>query len=318
MKTFFIVFAVLILAFILVSLAAGIGMFCYAIKRPKKGPDPMTMDNYSEHMKPFMDFLKTEKEWLFTTGYDKVEITSHDGLKLKGILVYAPQPSKKTVIAIHGYKNCGINEYGSYIRNYHEMGFNVLVPDDRAHGVSEGKFIGFAWLDRRDCIGWINYIVDKFGEDSSILLHGISMGSATVMNASGEKDFPKQVKAVVSDCGYSCAWNQFKHVLKRNFHLHAFPILYIANAINKIVCGYDFKESSSVNQLKNSKVPFLFIHGGDDDFVPTEMVHEVYEACASEMKEVHVFDGAAHAESYYVCHDEYLKVLKTFIEKIEF
>ena len=136
---------VLIVLFVLVCIGAGIGMFCFALKRPKKGPNPMTMDDYSEHMQPFMEFLIAEKKWLFDRGYDKVEITSHDGLKLKGILVYAPEESKKTVIAIHGYKNCGINEYSSYIRMYHEMGFNVLIPDDRGHGESDGKFITFAW-----------------------------------------------------------------------------------------------------------------------------------------------------------------------------
>jgi len=318
MEIFFKVLIVLIVLFVLICIGAGIGMFCFALKRPKKGPNPMTMDDYSEHMNPFMDFLVAEKKWLFDKGYEKVEITSHDGLKLKGILVYAPEESKKTVIAIHGYKNCGINEYSSYIRMYHEMGFNVLVPDDRAHGESEGKFITFAWWDRRDCIGWINFALDKFGKDSTILLHGISMGSATVMNASGEKDLPEQVKGIVSDCGYSSAWKQFRHVLKRNFHLHSFPTLYLANIINKIICRYDFRENAPMNQVKNAKVPFLFIHGADDDFVPTEMVNEVFGACGSKMKELHIFPGAAHAESYYVCHDEYVKTLKAFLNKIEF
>lgn len=318
MKIFLVVLSVLIALLLIASIGAGIGMFCFALKRPKKGPNPMTMDDYSEHMHPFMDFLVAEKKWLFDKGYEKIEITSGDGLKLKGILVYAPEKSKKTVIPIHGYKNCGINEYSSYIRMYHEMGFNVLVPDDRAHGESEGRFITFAWWDRRDCISWINYALDKFGKDSTVLLHGISMGSATVMNASGENDLPEQVKAIVSDCGYSSAWKQFAHVLKRNFHLPSFPIINIANVVNMILCKYNFRENMPVNQVKKAKVPFLFIHGGDDDFVPTEMVNEVYEACGSETKELHIFPGAAHAESYYVCHEEYVKVLKEFVNKIEF
>lgn len=318
MKPIFIVLIVIAAVLVVFSLATGIGMFCYAIKRPKKAPNPMTMDDYSEHLKPFLDFIKKEKDWLFATGYEKVEITSFDGLKLKGILVYAPNPSKKTVIAVHGYKNCGINEYSSYIRNYYDMGYNVLVPDDRSHGVSEGKFIGFAWLDRRDCVDWAKFIVNKFGEDSSILLHGISMGAATVMNASGEADLPQQVKAVVSDCGYSCAWDQFAHVLKSKFHLHEFPTLYIANAINKIFCGYDFRESSSIEQVKKAKVPFLFFHGDADNFVPTRMVYDVYKASSSPKSEIYVMPGAAHAESYYVCREQYLKALKAFIARIEF
>lgn len=313
------IFVMLLILVLIVSFAAGVGMFCFALKRPKKRPDPMTLEHCSTgHMKPFYNFFKAEKEWFFNKGYEKIEITSFDGLKLKGILVYAPEPSKKTVVAIHGYKNCGINEYCTYIRLYHEMGFNVLVPDDRAHGESEGAFIGFAWHDRRDCVGWINYAIDKFGNDSSVMLHGISMGSATVMNASGESDLPIQVKAIISDCGYSSAWKQFKHVLKRNFHLPSFPIMQIANLFNIIFNKYNFNENNSAKQVSKTKVPFLFIHGADDDFVPTEMVYEVYNACSSEMKEIHVFPGAAHAESYYVCHDEYVKVLKAFIDKIEF
>ena len=318
MNIFYWILIVLAVLLVAASLGGGIGMFCFALKRPKKGPDPMTMEDYSEHMTPFMKFLTVEKKWLFEHGFERVEIKSHDGLTLKGILVYAPEESKKTVIAIHGYKNCGINEYSTYIRMYHEMGFNVLVPDDRAHGESEGKFITFAWWDRRDCIGWTKFAIEKFGKDSSVMLHGISMGSATVMNASGEADLPEQVKAIVSDCGYNKAWNQFAHVLKRNFHLPQFPVMQVANVINKIFCKYDFRENNPVDQVKNAKVPILFIHGGDDDFVPTEMVYDVYNACSSEVKELHIFPGAAHAESYYVCHDDYVKVLKAFVDKIEF
>lgn len=318
MEKLLIVLAVLFGLFCAVSVGAGIGMFCFALKRPKKRPNPMTMENCTGHMLPFYDFVKAEKDWLFAKGYEKLEIASFDGLKLKGILVYAPQPSKKTVVAIHGYKNCGINEYCTYVRMYHEMGFNVLVPDDRSHGESEGTYIGFAWHDRRDCIAWINYAINKFGEDSSVMLHGISMGSATVMNASGESDLPVQVKAIVADCGYSTAWKQFKHVLKRNFHLPAFPIMHVANVVNIILNKYNFNDNSPVKQVAKANVPFLFIHGGDDDFVPTEMVNEVYDACSSVFKELHIFPGAAHAESYYVCHDDYVKVLKAFVDKIEF
>ncbi len=318
MKVFFVVLAVLVILLVIASVGTGVGMFCFALKRPKKGPNPYTMDDYSEHMHPFMDFLVAEKKWLFDKGFDKLEIKSDDGLTLRGILIDAPECSKKTAILIHGYKNCGINEYCSYVRMYHEMGFNVLVPDDRGHGDSDGKYITFAWWDRRDCIAWTNFALNKFGQDSTVLLHGISMGSATVMNASGESDFPEQVKVVVSDCGFSNAWDQFVHVLKRNFHLPQFPVMHIANIINKVLCKYDFRENNCINQVKKAKVPFLFIHGADDDFVPTRMVYDVYEACGSELKELHVFPGAAHAESYYVCHDEYLKVLKSFLNKIEF
>ncbi len=317
MQTFFTVLGIIIAVIVFIYIVIAVVMFKMALTRPKKTPNPRVVDDYSDHMKPFLGFVKEEKDWLFAQNIEEIDIKSFDGLNLKGYFIAAEKPSNKTLLAIHGYKSCALNEYSSYIRMYHEMGFNVLVPDDRAHGKSEGKYIGFGWLDRLDCISWAKYIVNRFGENTSILLHGISMGSATVMNASGEKELPKQVKGIVADCGFCTAWEELAHVMKKDFHLHAFPTLYLASLINRIFNQYHFKENNSIEQVKKAKVPFLFIHGDSDDFVPTAMVYKVYEACASEQKEMHLFKGAAHAESYYVCRDEYVETLKKFVDKID-
>ena len=317
MRTFFIVLGIILAVIVCFYIVLTIFMYKFALVRPKKTPNPRVVDDYSEHMGPFLGFIKQEKDWLFAQNIEEIDIKSFDGLNLKGYLILADKPSKKTVLAIHGYKNCGLNEYSSYVRMYHEMGFNVLIPDDRSHGKSEGKYIGFGWLDRLDCISWAKYIVERFGEDISILLHGISMGSATVMNASGEADLPKQVKGIVADCGFSSAWEQLSHVMLKDFHLHAFPTLYLASLLNKIVCGFYLSENRSVDQVKKAKVPFLFIHGDKDEFVPTKMVYKVYDACASKQKEMHIFEGAAHAESYYVSGEKYVEILKNFLDKID-
>ena len=317
MELFLKILLIVFIVLAVVSFAGGVFLFFYALKRPKVGPDPTQVEKMKPHWDPYLERIKNEKEWFFKQKMEEVEITSFDGLKLRGLYIPAENPSKKTILAIHGYKCCGINEYCCYVRFYHGLGYNVMLPDDRAHGKSEGKYIGFGWFDRLDCISWAKYLVKRNGEDSSILLQGISMGSATVMAASGEESLPSQVKGVIADCGFSSAWDEFSYELKHDFHLPVFPMLYWADLVSRVVAKFGFKEDSAVNQLKKTKIPVVFIHGEDDDFVPTEMVYKVSDACASD-KEVYTFPGAKHAMSYFVDTERYEKIVKDFAQKVNF
>ncbi|MPM92390.1 hypothetical protein SDC9_139525 [bioreactor metagenome] len=296
--------------------AGGVYLFNYAMKRPKEIPNPREVEKLKPHWDPYLDRIRQEKEWFFAQDIKEVEIKSHDGLRLFATLLEAENPTDKTVLAIHGYKCCGINEFCCYVRFYHNLGFNVLLPDNRAHGKSEGKYIGFGYLDRLDCIAWTNFLVEKYGENSKILLHGISMGAATVMSAAGEENLPVQVVGAIEDCGFSSGWEQLGRSMKDSFKLPQFPLLYSASLISKAVAKYDFKECSAEKALTKAKIPFVFIHGSEDDFVPTDMVYKVYNACASEDKEVYIFDGAKHAMSYFVDTPRYEKIVTELAEKI--
>ena len=178
---------------------------------------------------------------------------------------------------------------------YWERGFNTLMPDMSAHGESEGTYIGMGWLDRKDILLWIDYII-SLDSQAEIYLHGVSMGGATVMMVSGE-ELPEQVQGIVEDCGYTSVWDIFSDELEYLFGLPDFPFLYSANLFGNIRAGYDFKEASAVEQVKKSQVPMVFIHGGEDNFVKTDMVYDVYEACPTE-KELLVIEGAGHGQAY--------------------
>lgn len=252
-------------------------------------------------------------DWVNSQQLQIWHITTKDGLKLQGYYLQAQPPTARTVILAHGYSSKG-KDLGLIARFYYEQfGYNVLMPDDRGHGESEGDYIGFGWVDRLDYLQWIRKTVDTVGRDAQIVLHGISMGGATVMMVSGET-LPPQVKAIVEDCGYTSVRDQLAYQLKRLYKLPAFPILHATSLLTKLKAGYSFTEASALHQLARNKLPMLFIHGGDDTFVPTDMVYRLYEACRTE-KELYVADGAGHGLAYSMNKAAYERKVHEFVSR---
>ena len=166
--------------------------------------------------------------------------------------------------------------------------------------------------ERFDIVDLTNYIANTY-KDSQIVLFGISMGAATVMNASGEK-LPKNVKAIIEDCGYTSTWNQFAYQLKALFKLPAFPMMHAASIICKFRSGYFISEASPIKQIKKSTTPTLFIHGDKDGFVPFFMLDKLYNASPVE-KEKLIISGAKHARASYVNPKLYWESIENFLNK---
>lgn len=246
--------------------------------------------------------LDSDVAWLLNdSNYTDEYITSSDKLKLHSYKVTNQNNSNKWVIAVHGYTSEGIN-MSTYAKHYYDNGYNVLIPDLRAHGLSEGNYIGMGWDDRLDIISWINYILNE-NPNAEIILHGVSMGAATVLMTSGE-EIPSNVKAIVADCGYTSVWDEFAYQLDDLFSLPEFPILNVSSMVAKIRAGYFLGEASSLEQVKNSKTPILYIHGDKDDFVPYYMMEELYNATSSE-KEMLTIKGAEHAKASEIDPETY-------------
>ena len=246
--------------------------------------------------------------------YTETYITSDDGLKLYG-RVYETKPSTHNwVITIHGYcsNSDGIADISE---TFADNGFNVLAPDLRAHGNSEGKYTGMGWLDRKDILNWIDYINSQ-DSDAQIILWGISMGGATVMMTSGEDSLPSNVVCGIEDCGYTSVWDEFSNQMTELYgYLPHFPIFNTASLMSKIRAGYSFSEASSVKQLANCKIPMLFIHGDADTYVPFYMLQQNYDADPRNDKEMLVVPGATHAKSYTTNPVLYWNTVFTFISK---
>ena len=237
------------------------------------------------------------------------EISAEDGIRL--VAAAYRQEGRRWVILVHGYM-CSGKDMMEYAGMYLRAGFSLLVPDQRAHGKSGGKYTGMGWLERRDMVCWIQRILHEDPE-AEIVLHGVSMGAATVMMTAGEP-LPENVKAVVEDCGYASVERIFRDELKTIFHLPAFPLLHQASAVAKLVAKYDFREASSVEQLKKTKLPVLFIHGGMDAFVRPYMQDLCYEAAAGEKEYLRIED-ASHTQAYERQPEVYREKVLGFVEK---
>lgn len=239
---------------------------------------------------------------------------TNKGLKQDAWYVPAETATNKTVIVVHGFTN-DKEDMKPYAWMFHELGYNVLMPDNMSHGDSEGQIIGYGWNDRLNVIKWAELLVEQ-NSDSEITLFGVSMGAATVMMASGEESLPDQVVNIIEDCGYSSVWDELKYQAKEMYNLPAFPILYEVSAISKIRAGFSYGQASSVNQLKNNTRPVLFIHGSDDTFVPTSMVYKNYQATQGE-KELYIVKGVGHAKSFETDPQAYIEKISTFLKKYE-
>ena len=301
-----------IIAVIIVISLSLIGNYFYNLALNPTTPKDIVFGTPEEAATTSGQVLDSDISWLLNhSNYTDEYITSSDNLKLHSYQVKNQTSSDKWVITVHGYTSEGIN-MSTYAKQYYDNGYNVLIPDLRAHGLSEGNYIGMGWDDRLDIISWINYILNE-EPNAEIILHGVSMGAATVLMTSGE-EIPSNVKAIVADCGYTSVWDEFAYQLDDLFSLPEFPILNVSSIVAKIRAGYFLGEASSIDQVKKSKTPILYIHGDQDDFVPYYMMEELYNATSSE-KEMLTIKGAEHAKASEVDPETYWTTVNNFINK---
>ena len=277
-------------------------------------------------------------------GVDDIERTRHkadsllpgstawyDGLKAQGVLrdtfivgyndfkVHAcyvpaknPATAEGTAIVIHGYGDNHLD----LVRMYRDdLNYNVLFPDLQYHGYSEGDHIQMGWYDRFDIEKWIPVAHDIFHDDFMVL-HGVSMGGATVMMTSGDP-LPEYVRAFVEDCGYASVVLQFNNNRKQSFAFIPPDVLQSASLVTKMKYGWGFWQASSVKQLKKCDRPMLFIHGDADDFVPFEHLWKNYEAKTKGYKEMWVAHGAVHANSFQKYPDVYKERVEEFLARVK-
>lgn len=258
----------------------------------------------------YIPHIRECKAKLAECPHEDMYIMSNDGLKLHA--TYFPcEGARKIAICFHGYTSEGLNDYSTLAIFYLKHGYSLLLVDARAHGQSEGTYIGFGCLDRHDALLWIHEMIKKHGKDCKILLHGDSMGGSTVLMTTG-LELPPQVKAAISDCAFTSAWEVFSSVLKHSYHLPPFPLLQISNRMVKKRAGYELGECNARDEVAKAQIPILFIHGDEDSFVPCSMVYELHEACKTEKKLV-IVKGASHVESCYRDPELYEGAIESFI-----
>ena len=321
MRKIIILIAILIVIAIILTVAVGTYFVNFAVHRkdtfnmnllPEEERNSASSE--SERQRVIREnreaFASSDEVFLSSADKEDVSIVSSDGLSLKAS--FYRNEGSRYVILVHGYMSSR-KDMLHLAGVYSSWGYNVLSPDNRAHGESDGTWIGMGWLDKDDIKLWIDWIIDRDPE-AEIVLHGISMGAATVMMVSG-LDLPDNVKAAVEDCGYTSVWDIFADELKALFHLPPFPVMNMYSVMSRIITGYTPKEASSLDMLSESEIPMLFIHGDDDHFVGTYMLDICFDAKRNGDKEKLLVPDAGHGEAYLREPELYFDTVHEFISR---
>ena len=242
---------------------------------------------------------------ILSLQFEDIYTTSFDGIPLRARL-YLKDSSLPFAIQVHGYKSTPMLDFSGGGQLALDLGMNVIMIDQRAHGESGGRCISFGHNEKRDLLSWIDYVISRFGEGSEIILFGISMGGATVILAS-ELDLPKNVLGVFADCPYSSAADMIRKTASE-MHLPKRAAYALSRLGARIFGGFDPDEAEPIRAIKNARVPIIIVHGEKDSFVPTDMSRAMAEA--NPIVELHTFPNADHGLSYLYDSDRYRSIVK--------
>lgn len=318
----------IIIAILLILILLGVGLtevignyfVNYAIARSGAGGDrkisqESTIEVLGEDEKIIENNKKIAKEnvekWSEAIQQKQVEVKANDNITLRGTEYLKQEETNKWAIILHGYRSnpSSVLTIGEH---FSEKGYNVLIPSMRACADSEGEYVGMGWLDKDDLKCWINLIIEE-NKNAEIILHGSSMGAATVLMASGD-ELPANVKNIIADSGYTSVWDIFASEAKARFNLPEFPVLNMFQIVANRKAKYDIKEASSLEQVKKSKTPILFIHGDKDDFVPEYMCEKLYDATNCKKEKI-IIHGAGHTDGKYREPEKYYNTIFDWISR---
>ncbi len=298
----------LIASFITVTL-----MFRGALgRKPESGKSSVDTASLMPAFAPFREQIKRDKEWYFAQPRRTLSIKSHDGLTLYADVLEA-ENAVATVLLMHGYRGTGASDFSMVLPFYHKHHINIVCPDQRACGRSEGKYITLGVKERYDCRKWLDVINREFGSELPIIMDGVSMGASTVLMTTA-LDMPKNVKGVIADCGFTSPWEVVCSVLKATNTIPVFPFAHFARPISHLLAHFGLKEATTIDAMKTCKVPIFFAHGKKDRFVPYEMSVENHAACVSD-KEFFTVDEAEHGMCFLLKQEEYEKRILAFFKK---
>jgi len=233
---------------------------------------------------------------------------SQRGIRVRGTLWQAGEkPSGTLVMIVHGLRSTGLETAAPYIPYYHSRGIDVFAPDHEAAGQSSGNWYSYGYHESVCCIRWLDHLIARYGRDVKIILHGSSMGAATVLQMSD--CCPAQVRFLVSDCAFTSA----REILLRQAG-NVIPAYSLLRALCRLHGGFDLDRADARPHVSRADRPILFVHGTDDQLVPCAMTDELYTLYAADKILFHA-EGARHAESIFYRRQEYETLLDQFIHQ---
>ncbi|MBQ9168740.1 MAG: prolyl oligopeptidase family serine peptidase [Oscillospiraceae bacterium] len=299
-------------AIIAVILMAAYYTYRTAFYSPKRGrADPYAPVEGEQYL-PFRDRIIAATRRMDSLPFEPIWISADDGTMLFGRYYHSADGAPLQIL-FHGYRSSALRDSSGGHGLARKLKFNILVIDERAHGISGGHTISFGIKERYDCLNWVQYANDRFGKNQPIILSGLSMGAATVLMASDLR-LPANVCCIIADSPFS---SPIEIIQKVCAEMHyppklSYPFILLGA---KIFGGFNLLESSAVKSVSHTKIPILLIHGKADFFVPCSMSEEICNASVSRT-ELHLIPNAGHGLAYMTDPAKYEKITCDFLNTI--
>lgn len=231
---------------------------------------------------------------------EPIQLASPYGYKLSGLVIArkksdAPSDGReRVVILVHGFTSC-LQACLRYVDAYRDLGFSCVLYDHRNHGASGKAYTTMGYYEADDLGTVAAYARKRFGADCILGVHGESMGAATAMLYAGLDD---KLAFVTEDCGYSSWPEELAHVMRTDRRTPRFPFLPAASLLFRLRTGLTFSDIMPIDTVRACKpeLPMLFLHGDEDNYVPTRMALDLYEAKRG-VRRIRIFPSAGHAMS---------------------
>lgn len=253
--------------------------------------------------------------WLQRVQREDFEIESNLGYLLKGSYLKAPIDSLNlTAVMVHGVTHDRWRMM-RYAQIYLKHGIDVVLYDQRKHGLSGGDAVSFGYFESEDLEQIVSWVKKRKPNDL-ILAHGESLGAATVCTHSGINETTHSVDLYIADCPFSDTEELLTLRAYEDFGMPNIGFVNTTSLLAKVNAGFYFSDASPIQNIVISKVPFLFIHGKADKYIPMQMTKDLYHAKQYGEKYLWLVDDATHATSITVAPKDYEKTVMNFVHTI--
>ncbi len=205
--------------------------------------------------------------------------------------------------------------YGYYFaKPYAEAGYNILVMDPRAHGLSDGVFNTLGREESKDDLQWIKFLINEKGI-KQIVLHGICIGAAGGMYTITNPECPDCVAALITEGMFANFYLSMRNHLIE-FRTLVFPVMQFINLLYRICTGYTMRKGP-LEVIDKMDKPLLMIHSKKDPYSTPDYAQKLFDKCGSKNKQIAWWPEGGHSLLRFVDTERYDSTIQAFLKTLE-
>ena len=300
----------ILVLFVLPTMVCSWFIFRGVLMRPK-GEKRERKCNFPDE-KEYVAMYTAAEAWRAQVQDKKRDVTvTNDGLKLYG--EYYDFGFDRAAIMLPGRTETCV--YSSYFAEpYRQLGWNILVIDGRAHGLSDGRLNCLGYREYRDVLKWIG-LLESFG-NKKIWIHGLCIGSFTALRCCTAKQRPASLAGMTGEGMYRNFYITTLNHMKDQ-HRPIFPFIYGLMAWIHLCCGGSAMFDGPFRRMPKMQLPILMLHSREDLFSAPALAQNMYDSCPSGHKRLVWFDKGGHSRIRVNNPETYDEAIRTFMTDLE-